>query len=51
MFDNPSKFGITKIDKEDKTSARLGYRYEVANGMSAQEAEDFVAEATKILHR
>jgi radical SAM superfamily enzyme YgiQ (UPF0313 family) len=51
VFNNPSKFGITKIDKEDKTSGRLGYRYEVAHGMSMQEAEKFVDEATKILHR
>ncbi len=51
VFNNPSKFGITKVYKEDKTSGRLGYRYEVAHGMSMQEAEKFVAEAKKILYR
>jgi radical SAM superfamily enzyme YgiQ (UPF0313 family) len=51
VFNNPSKFGITKVYQEDKTSRRLGYRYEVAHGMSMQEAEKFVAEAKKILNR
>jgi radical SAM superfamily enzyme YgiQ (UPF0313 family) len=52
VFNNPSKFGITKVYQEDKTSGRrLGYRYEVAHGMSMQEAEKFVDEAIKILHR
>jgi len=51
VFNNPSKFGITKVYQEDKTLGRLGYRYEVAHGMSTQEAEKFVAEAKKILYR
>jgi radical SAM superfamily enzyme YgiQ (UPF0313 family) len=52
VFNNPIQFGITKVYQEDKTSSgRLGYRYEVAHGMSMQEAEKFVAEAKNILYR
>ena len=51
VLNNPSKFGITKVYKEDKILGRLGYRYEVANGMSTREAEKFFEEAKKMLYR
>jgi len=42
IFNNPEKFGITKIYKNDKNSGkRLGYRYEIENGMSQKEAMEF----------
>lgn len=50
VFNNPEKFGITKIHKEDKDSGtRLGCRYEVAEGMSQEEAGKFADQAMKIL--
>ena len=50
VFNNPEKFGITKIHEEDKNSGqRLGYRYEVANGMSQEEVRKFVDEEPEII--
>lgn len=53
MFDNPERFGIVKIHKEDKNSGRrLGCRYEVAKGMTQEEAKRFTyEEAIKALKK
>ncbi|MBU2573249.1 MAG: radical SAM protein [Elusimicrobia bacterium] len=48
VYNNPWGFGITAIHKEDKDSGiRWGYRYEVATGMSQEEAKKFTEEAIK----
>ncbi|MFH1752639.1 MAG: radical SAM protein [Candidatus Omnitrophota bacterium] len=42
VFSNPERFGIKKIHREDKDSGeRLGYRYEVTEGMDQKEALEF----------
>ncbi len=50
VFNNYKRFGITNINRSDKTSGeRLGYRYDVSSGMSQAEAADFTyREALKI---
>ncbi|GAK59406.1 hypothetical protein U27_06390 [Candidatus Vecturithrix granuli] len=54
VFNEPDKFGITKIFYEDKHGVaikwdRLGYRYEVHAGMGQQESKAFTEKAKAIL--
>ncbi len=43
IFNNPDKFGISRIDKESKCMGkRLGYRYEVSEGMTQEEVIKFI---------
>jgi len=45
VFNNPDKFGIENINRNDKDSGdRLGYCYRVNKGMSQQEALRFIRE-------
>jgi radical SAM superfamily enzyme YgiQ (UPF0313 family) len=45
VAENPAKFGITRIYREDKNaSLRLGYRYDVKEGMTQSEVIRFVQE-------
>lgn len=42
VFNNPEKFGIARIHQDDKDSGeRLGYRYEVSEGMDQNTAAKF----------
>ena len=42
VYANPSDFGITDIDRNDKSCGeRLGYKYKVSRGMSQEEARNF----------
>ncbi len=55
VFNEPDKFGITKIYTEDKhgpsARSRLGYQYEVNTGMSQQESEAFTEKAKETLKK
>ena len=45
LFDNPETFKITRINTEDKNSGqRLGYSYEISQGVTQREAERFTYE-------
>ncbi|MFC1596158.1 radical SAM protein [Candidatus Margulisiibacteriota bacterium] len=50
IFQNPDKFGIINIDKEDKYSyginERYGYKFEAINGMDQKEIRDFINRIT-----
>lgn len=49
---SPEKFGILKIDKDDKNAGkRLGYRFEVKEGLSQGEALRFAGDAARVLTR
>jgi radical SAM superfamily enzyme YgiQ (UPF0313 family) len=42
IFQHPEEFGISKIYLNDKNSGeRLGYRYDVSEGMTQEEAKEF----------
>ncbi len=59
MFQNPEKFGITRIHEENREVYgkfgywfdRFGYRYDVVSGMSQVEAKEFSWRSIKILRR
>jgi radical SAM superfamily enzyme YgiQ (UPF0313 family) len=49
IFNEPKKFGITKIYTKDKNyGIRLGYQYEVNTGMSQKESRLFAKKAIKL---
>ena len=50
VYQNPSAFGIKKIYADDKCAGhRVGFRYEVEQGMTPEEAKVFTEEARKAL--
>lgn len=52
ISEKPEEFGIVKIYKEDKnTRMRLGYNYDVKEGMSQKEAMEFTHSAAQKLLR
>ncbi|MBW1847779.1 MAG: radical SAM protein [Deltaproteobacteria bacterium] len=50
VYDKPDKFGIKKIYKDNKMSgARGGFKYDVKEGMSQEEAKLFTMHAREVL--
>ncbi len=50
VFNDPARFGVTRIHTQDKDAGeRLGYRYEVTEGMTQDEAAAFARDAKRQL--
>ena len=51
IFNEPQKFGITKIHGEKRIfGVRLGYEYEVDEGMTQEESSLFTEKAKRLVH-